>query len=190
MDHTVLPDGTTLQDRRFKDGSFTRTTTNPDKSVVVGRDTHDPTTGTGTSETSFSDGTRIVTTTTRDADGTRRMTTVGRDGTKSEVTSRTEAQADGTSVSRTTTSDGTVATHTQRPNGNVEGETRYANGEVERSTTEKLADGTRHTSTARDGKVTVNARRFPAQAASNRLLGHDSPAARSVAPMTSATTAH
>ena len=151
----MLPDGTTVQDRRFKDGSSTRTTTNPDKSVEVFRTTSDGK-GNGTSEISYSDGTRIVTTNTHDADGTQRTTTVGRDGVKSETTSRTETQPDGTSVTRATTPDGSVSTVTSRPNGNSESETRHANGEVERSQTEKLADGSRTTHTGRDGKVTID----------------------------------
>jgi hypothetical protein len=39
VNHTVLPDGTTAQDRRFKDGSNTTTTTHPDKRVEVARNT-------------------------------------------------------------------------------------------------------------------------------------------------------
>ena len=42
VNHTVLPDGTTVQDRRFKDGSNSVTTTRPDKSVEVARNTYDP----------------------------------------------------------------------------------------------------------------------------------------------------
>ena len=161
VNHTVLPDGTTVQDRRFKDGSNTMTTTHPDKSVEVARNTYDPTTQSGMSEISYSDGTRHVVTTAQDADGTTRMTTVGRDGSKSETTSRTDTQADGTVVSKSESSDGTITTQTTRPNGNIESEQRFANGEVERTTNDKLADETtRSTHTARDGKVTTDEDRY------------------------------